>query len=115
MHSVQANLIDPRLEAAVLRALRPSGAGDTLRMAAMGGFSLPQVLDRVPSSVALELTKNPDNPILARRDGIAALVLVLNALEDQGRVRRGRVRMKNALVDSWRLSLRALAREGIGG
>jgi hypothetical protein len=39
----------------------------------------------------------------------------LIALEAQGRVRRGRVRMKNALVDSWRLSLRALARERAGG
>lgn len=112
---MQANLIDPRLEAAVLRALRPSGPGDTLRMAAMGGFSLPQLLDRVPPDVALELTDNPDNPILARRDGIVALAEALKALEAQGRVRRGRVRMKNALVDSWRLSLRALARDGIGG
>jgi hypothetical protein len=69
----------------------------------------------MPSEIALELTENPDNPILARRDGIVALADALRALEAQGRVRRGRVRMKNALVDSWRLSLRALARERAGG
>jgi hypothetical protein len=112
---VETNLIDPRLEAALLRALRPNSPGAALRMATMGGFSLPQLLDRMPPDIALELTDNPENPIIARRDGIVALALVLNDLEAQGRVRRGRVRMKNALVDSWRLSLRALARERVGG
>lgn len=112
---METNLIDPRLEAALLRALRPSGPGAALRMATMGGFSLPQLLDRMPADISRELTKNPDNSILARRDGIVALAAALNALEAQGRVRRGRVRMKNALVDSWRLSLRALARERAGG
>ena len=112
---MEANFIDPRLEAALLRALRPGTPGAALRMLAMGGFSLPQILDRLPPQIALDLTENPDNPILARRDGILALVQALIALEGQGRVRRGRVRMKNALVDSWRLSLRALARERAGG
>jgi len=112
---VETNFIDPSLEAALLRVLLPGTPGAALRMLAMGGFSLPQILDSLPPHIALSLTANPDNPILARRDGIQALVQVLSALEAQGRVRRGRVRMKNALVDSWRLSLRALARERAGG
>lgn len=112
---MHANPVDPRLEAALLRALRPSGASDALRMAAMGGFSLPQLLERVPPEIAQELTENPDNPILAKRDGLEALAAALGALLAQGRVRKRRVRMKNALVDSWRLSLRALARGGDAG
>ncbi|MED5371575.1 MAG: hypothetical protein VX899_11205 [Myxococcota bacterium] len=78
----------------------------------LGGFSVPQLLERLPDELQQALLDgHVDNPILGKRAAVARALPVLEALESEGRVVRSQVRMKNALVDTWRLSGRAALKD----
>ena len=78
------------LQAAVEIALRPKDWGERLRMLLAGGLAPSQVLERLP------------NPILARRAAIEAVTRALTALVREGKAKRRRAQLKNALVDVYR-------------
>ncbi|MCB9794884.1 MAG: hypothetical protein H6741_19435 [Alphaproteobacteria bacterium] len=91
------------LRAATLEALRPKGL-ERLQVRLTGGFAVTQLLERLPAPLRAALQGASDNPVLARREALDRLTWVLDALIQDGQVQRRRARLKNALVDVYRLS-----------
>ncbi|HJN74564.1 MAG TPA: hypothetical protein QGF58_11575 [Myxococcota bacterium] len=69
-----------------------------LRQLLMGGLAPVQILERLPPETVAALSIE-DNPTLARREALEAIVLALDELVGEGRVRRGRRRLKSSIVD----------------
>lgn len=77
-----------------------------LRQLVLGGFAPVQILERLPPDVVGPLSAQ-ENATLARREALDAIVLALDGLVEQGRVKRGRAKLNTAFVDVYRRSLRA--------
>lgn len=90
------------LQAAVEIALRPKDWGERLRMLLAGGLAPSQVLERLPEAIQQGLYGDEPNPILARRAAIEAVTRALTALVREGKAKRRRAQLKNALVDVYR-------------
>ena len=80
------------IEDAVLRALRPAGLRERLRLRLGGGLTALQVWERLEPSARAVLVAD-ETPALAERRGVERVRAVLTRLEEDGRVRRARVRM----------------------
>ncbi|MCB9741916.1 MAG: hypothetical protein H6741_23390 [Alphaproteobacteria bacterium] len=85
----------------LLEALRPRGV-EHLSARLTGGFSVTQLLDRLPEGSRAALLGEEPNPVLARRQAMDQLTFALDDLIRAGKVRRRRARLKNALVDVYR-------------
>lgn len=90
------------LQAAVASALKPRDLGERLRMLLVGGIAPSQVLERLPEPIRQGLYGDEPNPILARRAAIEAVTRALGELVREGRAKRRRAQLKNALVDVYR-------------
>ncbi len=75
---------------------------DLPRRLMVGGLAVTQVLERLPPELQTRLLGGQANPTLARREALDELTFALDELVQEGRIRRGRARMKSALVDVYR-------------
>ena len=69
-----------------------------LRQVVLGGLAPVQILERLPPEVVGDLSGS-DNDTVARREALEAVVLALDDLVEEGRVRRRRQRLKTSIVD----------------
>ena len=74
---------------------------DRLRQLVLGGLSPVAILERLPAQVVDELSAQ-ESEILARREALQAIVLVLDDLVQEGRVARRRQKLKTTIVDVYR-------------
>lgn len=71
-----------------------------MRRRAAGGLTASQVLDRLPAELAPSSELKVE--VLARRERVREVTLVLDALVELNRVERRRARLWSSLVDVYR-------------
>jgi hypothetical protein len=99
------------LTATVRKTLEPRNVKERLQLLATHGWTVSQIFERLPHALQSRLIAPKAPFIVARRKALDHVVLALFVHVDSGRVRRKRVRLKNAaragidaMVDVYRLS-----------
>lgn len=99
------------LHPALLRALEPQGLRERVQLLRHGGFTAPQVLERLPAEIGRALSDPSEHPTVAARHAADRVAEALLALATEGKVRRSKVElhkfvpgqgMRRFTVDAWR-------------
>lgn len=90
-------MTDDELQAAVLRALRPAGVRERVRVVLGGGYTVLQVWSRLGPAARAALGEGGEDDPVASRRGVERLQRALVRLAELGPVRRGRATMTVSL------------------